>query len=306
MNRARGRGGAGRALAVAVALATVAGCGGDAERAKDSSPETTTTIQATSTSTGGVATTGPGGQGTTAMVPAGGTGSGGGGMSAGRTGGPSAPTTTAGGAGAGAGSGGSGRGAATSATHPGRYRYASTGTFSIGAGGEQPRSGESVLTVDPPVGSDQHSLRQGVNRSTEQVLRFQPDGIYIVFLKVSEQGLTKEFRPSPPVLAFPFGAAPGRAWSWRMASADGQTTVEADFRAERRESVQVGPDTVPSVVVGATLSTSGDLTSKAVQTLWVAESHRLVTREESVTEGTFGGVPFRSKAREEMLSLSPS
>ncbi|HUP69243.1 MAG TPA: hypothetical protein VM142_05445 [Acidimicrobiales bacterium] len=196
--------------------------------------------------------------------------------------------------------------ATATTTPPGRYRYASTGTFSAGVTGEQRRSGESILTVDPPAGADQHSLRQGDNRSSEQILRFQPDGTYIVMLKITDQGLTKEFRPATPVLAFPYSAPVGRTWSWRMTSTDGKTTVETSFRIERTEAVPVGSQSVPAVVVQATVVTTGDLTSRGTQTLWVAESRRLVVREQSATEGTFGAFSFRSTAEERLLQLDPS
>lgn len=191
-------------------------------------------------------------------------------------------------------------------TPPGRYRYASTGTFSIGVTGEQHRNGESILTVDPPAGADQHSHRQGDSRSTEQILRFQSDGTYIVMLKLTEQGLTKEFRPPTPVLAFPYSAPIGRTWSWRMTSTDGKTTVETSFRIERTEPVAVGPESVPAVVVAAKVVTTGDLASRGTQTLWVAEGRRLVVREQSVTDGTFGTFSFRSTAEERLLQLAPS
>lgn len=195
---------------------------------------------------------------------------------------------------------------AATTTPPGRYRYASTGTFSAGVTGEQRRSGESILTVDPPAGADQHSFRQGDGRSTEQILRFQSDGTYIVMLKLTEQGLTKEFRPATPVLAFPYSAPTGRTWSWRMTSTDGKTTVETSFRIERTEAVAVGTESVPAVVVGANVVTTGDLASRGTQMLWVAEGRRLVVREQSATDGTFGAFSFRSTAEERLLQLVPS
>jgi hypothetical protein len=288
----------GATIAMAVALATLAACGGDSGGgAEDGSP--TTRGQAASSSTTAVPATASGGEAATTAPVAG----------------SAAATTTAGGARPATSTTSTSRAEATggaaaapapsgaAATRPGRYRYASTGTFSAGLTGEQRRSGESVLTVDPPAGADQHSLREGDNRSTEQVLRFQADGIYIVVLEVTEQGLAKEFRPSPPVLAFPYGAAAGRTWSWRMTSTDGKTTVEGNLRIERTESVQVGSDAVPAVVVRAALATTGDIASRGTQTLWVAEGRRLVVREQSRTEGSFGAISFRSTAEEQLLSL---
>lgn len=286
-------------VALAAAVTTLVGCGGDGGGREKESSATTSSRPTTSSTATVPATT------TTAAEPGGGTAPTvrGGGGSAGRAG-PTTPSTKAAGS---AGATGAPSASGTAAARPGRYRYASTGTFSTGVGAEeQQRTGESILTVDPPAGADQHSLRQGEARSTEQVLRYQADGIYIVMLKVTEQGLVKEFRPSPPVLAFPFGAPVGHTWSWRVVSTDGRTTVDANFRVERTESVQVGPDTVPTVVVQATLVTSGDLISRGTQTLWVAEKQRLTVREQSVTDGTFGAFRFRSTAEERLFSLTPS
>lgn len=282
---------------VTVALVFLVGCGGDGDSGGEQSSDSTKPAPTSSTILGGDAPLAAG-PSTTTAPPAGGPGP----TKAGSASAASPSPTTTRPAG--------GRAAAPTpanvTTTPGRYRYASTGTFSAGVSGEQRRSGESILTVDPPAGADQHSLRQGDNRSTEQILRFQPDGIYVVMLKVTDQGLTKEFRPAQPVLAFPYAAPVGRTWSWRMTSTDGKTTVETSFRIERTEAVAVGPESVAAVVVQADLVTSGDLTSRGTQTLWVAESRRLVVREQSATNGMFGAFSFRSTAEERLLQLSPS
>lgn len=282
---------------VTVLLVLLAGCGGDGDSDGERSSDPTKPATTSSTIPGGDAPLAAA-PSTTTAPPAGGPGS----TKAGSTSAtpPSTTTTRPAGAKAAAPT------PANAATTPGRYRYASTGTFSAGGSAEQRRSGESILTVDLPAGADQHSLRQGDNRSSEQILRFQPDGIYLVMLKVTDQGLTKEFRPAQPVLTFPYAAPVGRTWSWRMTSTDGKTTVETSFRIERTEAVAVGPESVAAVVVQADVVTSGDLTSRGTQTLWVAESRRLVVREQSATNGTFGAFSFRSTGEERLLQLTPS
>lgn len=281
---------------VTVALVILAACGGGGDSGGDEASETTRPSVTTTTTVvdggGSVAL----GSSPSPAVPAGGAGT--------ARAGSSTTTTTARPAGKTASA--SSATPEVTTTPPGRYRYASTGTFAAGAAGEQRRTGESVLTVDPPAGADQHSLRQGDNRSTEQVLRFQPDGTYVVMLKITDQGLTKEFRPAIPVLAFPHSAPVGRTWSWRMTSTDAKTTVETSFRIERAEAVTVGSDSVPAVVVQADVVTSGDLTARGTQTLWVADTRQLVLREQSATNGTFGAFSFRSTAEERLLQLSPS
>lgn len=281
--------------AAVLALVMLANCGGDSDdEATRASTTTSGAGASSSTIAGGSAPVG--GATTTTAAPAGVSSST---RARGGAAAQATPTTSSGGKAAASPSPG------VAATLPGRYRYASTGTFAVGLGGEQRRSGESVLTVDPPAGADQHSIREGEGRVSEQIVRFQPDGAYLVMLKVTEQGLTKEFRPPSPVLAVPGAAAPGRTWSWRVTSTDGKTTLDASFRAERREAVSVGADTLEALVVQATLVTSGDLASRGTQTLWVAESRRLVVREQAATEGTFGAFSFRSTSDERLISLTP-
>lgn len=191
-------------------------------------------------------------------------------------------------------------------TAPGTYRYATTGRFSSTLGTPQARDGETVLTVDPPGGSDQRSLRQGVGRTTEQVLRLDAGGAYVVSLRQSEQGITKEVRPSPPALALPADAGPGRTWSWRAMSTDGRTTVDSSFRAVRLEDVPVGSETVNALVVEVVLSLAGDVVSTSRQTLWVSPRHRMVVRQDEATDGRLGAITFSSSSSSRLLSLTPA
>ncbi|HEX2064657.1 MAG TPA: hypothetical protein VHE80_09580, partial [Acidimicrobiales bacterium] len=79
-------------------------------------------------------------------------------------------------------------------TAPGRYTYASTGTFTDPLGGTRPRQGQVVLTVDPPQGRDQRSIREGDDLTTEQVFRLEDDGAYLVSLSQTFMGVRKDFR----------------------------------------------------------------------------------------------------------------
>ena len=197
--------------------------------------------------------------------------------------------------------------AATEPTPPGTYRYTTSGSFSSTPGGPpQPRNGESTLVVEPPVGPDQRSVHQGPGRTTEQVLRIDAGGAHLVFLRRSEQGIVKEIRPSPPALALPADAVPGRSWSWRATSTDGQTVVDAGFRAVRTEDVTVGPDRVTALVVEAVVSTTGDIVSTSRQTLWVSLRHRLVVRQDDTTDGRVGAIAFTSTSSDRLMSLVPS
>ncbi len=279
------RSAASRRVSVAVLAAAVAGAcgsGGDAERA--STGATTTTTAAT--------TTGP--EAGTTVPPA--------------AAAPGRSTTTAAAA----------ITAATTTTGvraapapgltfaaPGTYRYASTGQFTSSLGGTQQRNGEVALIVDPPSGTDQRSVRSGFGRTTEQVLRLSGNDALLVSLRLVDQILDKEVRPSPPALALPGDAAPGRTWSWRAVSTDGGTTVDSAFKVLRTEDVTVGGERVPALVVEVTLTLAGDVMSTSKQTLWVSTGRRMVVRQDDATSGTFALITFSAMSSDILVSLTP-
>ena len=249
-----------RPLAVVLAVLVVVGsCGGDGDE-EGSRPAaakrevTTTTTAATTSSSTSSTTAAVGGAGARRSAPA-----------------PGAPKP--------ARSGGPTASAPSPFTAPGRYTYATSGTFSSLLTGSQLRTGESVLTVDPPAGRDQRTVRQGPDSAVEQVLRLQDDGAFLVHLGQATMGLRKDFRPEPPVLAVPLPPSVGRAWSWRITSTDGLTTVDAGLRVARTETVDVGGENVPVVVVEATITTGGDVVSTTRQTLWISDRYRLVVQQ---------------------------
>ena len=271
-----------RSAAVALAVLVLGACGGgddDASRAGTARtvPSTTTVAETTTSST-----TAP--PDTTIVAP-----------------GPSASARGA----KGASSGSSRTAPSARFAAPGRYRYMSTGAFSSLVTGQQPRNGESTLTVDPPTGGEQRSVRQSQDRTVEQVLRLRGDGAYLVALVQTSQGLRKEFRPEPPALALPFGAPAGRAWSWRMSSTDGRTTVDTNLRVAGTETLDVGGEAVPVVVVEAAVTTAGDVVATGRQVLWVSERHRLVVKQQETTDGRFGTIAFRLESTDTLVSTRP-
>jgi len=272
------------ALTVAVA-ATGACCGGDDDDAGRASTGATTTTTAGSTAEASGATT-TAAPSTTA----------GGRSAATTTASTVATTTTAAGAVPAAG---------LAFTPPGTYRYTTSGTFTTALTGTEQRNGEAVLTVDPPSGTDQRSVRTAFGRTTEQVLRLAGGDALLVSLHLADQGVDKEVRPSPPGLALPGDAAPGRSWSWRALSTDGRTTVESAFRVVRAEDVTVGAERVPALVLEVVLTLTGDVASTSKQTLWVSTARRLVVRQDDATQGTLGLVTFSGTSSDVLVSLTP-
>ena len=275
-----------RSLAAALAAAVVVGgCGGrdgsedsSATTAVSAATTTTTTAAATSSSTSSSAPQAPAGQA--------------GGPARGRT-----PGAT--------GAGGARTARGPTFTAPGRYTYLTTGTVTTLLG-QQPRDGETILTVNPPVGSDQRTLRQGPDLVVEQVLRLAADGAYLVHLDQATLGIRKAFRPQPPVLAVPLPPAVGRTWAWHMRSTDGTTTVDAELRVARTETLDVGGERVPVAVVEAIVTTGGEVVSTTRRTLWVSDRYRLVVQQHDVSDGHFGAVTFHSESMEKLRSTRPA
>lgn len=267
--------------ALAVAVAACGGSDGEAER--ESARATTSTTVASSTSAATTPSTaaaptvaaGPRRSSTTTAVAA------------------TAPTT------------GATPAAGLAFTPPGTYRYTTTGHFTSSLTGPQARNGSVVLTVDPPSGPDQRSVRSGVGRITQQVLRLDAGGAYLVSLRLTDNGLDKEVRPAPPALALPADASPGRMWSWRATSTDGRTTVDSSFKAVRTEDVTVRTERVATLVVEVVLTLSGDIVSTSRQTLWVSPRQGLVVRQDESTEGRFGVIPFSATSSDILVSLTP-
>jgi hypothetical protein len=95
------------------------------------------------------------------------------------------------------------------------------------------------------------------------------------------------FAPSSAVLLLPLGADDGTTWSFAMTSRSGDTTVQADSRVVRRETLTVGGEQVRATVVESTLDIDNpELDATQTRTTWVAEDLGLTLREESTTTGT--------------------
>ena len=162
---------------------------------------------------------------------------------------------------------------------PGKYTYDAAGTSPFGP------PGQATLTIDPPNGADQRGVLTSNQGSTEQILRYQPDGAYLVYLKTSQPA--EEFRPAPPVLAAPQPPAIGKTWSWEIKSVDGDTTVKSDFKITRNETVAIGGEPVPTVVVEATITiTSPQIAATDKRTMWISDNYRLIVKQRDIVDST--------------------
>ena len=164
-------------------------------------------------------------------------------------------------------------------TAPGKYTYDAQGTTPFGP------PGPVTVTFDPPNGADQRAASSSNQGNGEQILRYQTDGAYLVFLKTPQPA--EEFRPNPPVLAAPQPAPVGRTWSWTITSTDGDTTVKSDFRVTGNETVLIGGEQVPTVVVEATITVNSPQVAATIKrTMWISDNYRLIVKERNVVDST--------------------
>jgi hypothetical protein len=280
-----------RLLIVALSATLVLGaCGGKDKKnvaASDKGATTTTEVSTTSTelAAGGSTTVAPGSKSATTKKPAT------------KSSGASGGTSTGGGQ--------QSTPAGVKATAPGTYTYKVTGTQQVLTPTPQPIDTTSSMKVDPLQGTDQHTSESGQQGGTEQILRFQADGAYLVDLKLSG-AISKEFKLEPPGLVFPQPATIGKTWTWNAKSTDGKTTVKSDFKVVRTETIAIGGEQVPTVVLEATVTTGGDVVSTSKRTIWTSEAYRLVVRQDDKTNGTYSGYAFKFDTSSVLQSTKPA
>lgn len=196
-------------------------------------------------------------------------------------------------------------GAATAptGTPAGSYTYDSSGTQSFGGKVD----GTSTLTVGALSGDRQSSTLHNSQGDTTQQLVVRSTGSYLSSLAISSPTLSKEFRFSPPALLLPDPARPGARWSWRATSTDGTTTVTASNEVLRTETLTIGGERVPTVVLQTHLVITGDsLSYTADATNWVAPAYRLPVKTHTTGNGQYGTFPaFTFDVTDVLRSVHP-
>jgi len=185
----------------------------------------------------------------------------------------------------------------------GSYRYATTGTFTVGLS-TTALPGVTTLSVDAPSGGRQRTVRDvrdgsGNGTITETTLEYRPDGLYLVevVLRSSFAGVSDMRRISggQPLLFLPTTAVPGTKVSLQASVIDsgGQVPGEASMSLEvlGGETVTLGDgeraDTRPVRLI-VTLPPD-DVTGRQDITLWLAHGSGLALKERSVTDGSGAG-----------------
>lgn len=225
-------------------------------------------------------------------------------------GGPRAAAAAGGGGGAGGGAAAAPRsgGDATAArpavplTPTGTYRYHLTGSESS-ALGDRTFDGHSTLVVDPPRRGRQHTRLSGDNGRTDQTVLAGRRGLYLVDLRLSQQGFDETFHPDQPVLLLPADARAGRSWQWRMTSTDGDYRLRATLRvADPHSTASVRGRKVSTVVVTSVLHIDGDSISMTIDQRDDATRDGLIVREHAVGDGTAYGTKFHTDTTRTLTS----
>ena len=283
-------------LPVLASVLLLAGCGGSSTPAASTSVGTPSAA-ASAAAASPASSAAPGGAAAASTSGAAPVGSTGGATTGGATTGdaPAGTTTT----GTATNSGGTG----PKYTAAGTYTYDTSGT--VTAGTPRDASGTATLTVDPPAGGRQHSLLGTDQGRTEQDVVVRSDGVYLVRLAITNPAFSKEFRPTSGILV-PEPPTTGRSWSWTARSTDGKTTATVTARITGRETLTIGGESTPTIVIQSTLKLTGDITYSGHMQTWVDPTHRLSVKEHTKGEGTVGGVPFSTDITNVIRSTRPS
>jgi len=177
---------------------------------------------------------------------------------------------------------------------PGVYDYRLSGEEKSPLG-TRTVSGTSTLTVDPPQGASQHSQQKDDDGTTDQTVTITKSGLFLVDLKMHQQGFSEEFAPHSPVLLYPATATNGRHWSWHMMSTDGNYTLRATLTvAKSAGHAVVHGQRLRTVTLRSVLRISGSSIKMTIHQTDVAARDGLIVREHAVGDGTAYGAAFHT------------
>jgi hypothetical protein len=190
-------------------------------------------------------------------------------------------------------------------TKPGKYVYNETGELRVNTAQMKDGPLETVV-YEKPVGRDQKVTSKGTLKSSEEVLRYQRDGVFIVSLRSFVAGGVLEYRPDPPVMFSPAVMTPGKTWAWSMKSVDGKATLTNESRAVRPEKVTVKGSRVDTWVIDSVIKLTGPATVNINVTSWASQERGIVVKGTETTTGNFGEIPLQGGQDRTLKSLDPA
>lgn len=202
---------------------------------------------------------------------------------------------------------------------PGTYRYATTGTSTVGLSAPAPLPGVTTLVVEPPAGSRQHWTRDlrdtaGNGSVTELTGDYRTEGIFIEELKAAStvggysQG--RILRAPAPLLFLPTGAVAGHHLDLEMSVIGGTGgTARITVDVLREEAVSIAGSTINALVAKVVVVLPpGDISGRSELTVWLDRSSGLFVRDESVSDASAAGGLFKlhTEYQATLQSLSPA
>jgi hypothetical protein len=194
---------------------------------------------------------------------------------------------------------------------PGTYHYDTSGTSTAGAQSSSPPP-VTNLVVDPPAGTRQHSTRDdrdpsGNGAVTETTLDFQPQGVYLVEIKITTKSSfgtqTFDFVANPPALAAPTGAKPGQSVEFDVSGSGTNVHTKIDF--VRNETLTIGGQSLDTLVTHQASTLSGTLNGTQTSDSWVSPQYDLFVKDHTVADITAYGIKAHSDVTSQLQKLTP-
>ena len=194
----------------------------------------------------------------------------------------------------------------------GTYHYDTSGQTTYGGGFSQQPPSDTTLTVDPPNGAVQRSVRdmrdsQGNGSVTETWLEFRSDGVYLDRVKTTTQfgpySNVLDLAPKQPVLVAKPGAGPGAHTEFAMTGSN--TTVHVTIDVIRKDRLTIGGQAVDTYLVRTHSTFSGDVQGESTADTWFTPDRLLPVKEHVVTDAKTSAGSSHSEYRAELKQLSP-
>lgn len=198
--------------------------------------------------------------------------------------------------------------APSKATRAGTYTYDSSGKVTFGEPATpQDVSGSPTLTVTPvKAGGQRFTLHSENTGDTVEDVLVRDSGTYLSVLTLTTPAFTKEFRANPAALLVPDPATIGRTYSTSGTSTDGKTHIASSSKVTRTETLTIGGQRVPCVVVTNHLELTGDVTYTADVSTWWSPAHRLSVKDHTIGKGSYNGFPFSNDITSVLDSVEAS
>ncbi len=195
----------------------------------------------------------------------------------------------------------------------GTYHYDTSGQTTYGGGFSQQPPSDTTLTVDPPNGPVQRSVRdmrdsQGNGSVSETWLQFRSDGVYLDRVKTTTQfgpySNVLDLSPKQPVLVAKPGAGPGAHTEFAMTGSN--TTVHVTIDVIRKDRLTIGGRGVDTYLVRTHSTFSGDVQGESTADTWFTPDRLLPVKEHVVTDAQTSAGSSHSEYRAQLKQLSPS